>query len=90
VTDFDDPYVYPGTTILRNRLNIRDSDLLDRIERRLVVQRLREGVPAGSLDLAHLRMIHRHLFHDVYEWAVSCVPSSSAVQAISFNFANIF
>jgi cell filamentation protein len=69
VSDTDDPYVYPGTTVLRNRLGIADSRTLDRVERRLVVQRIREGVPGGDFDLAHLCAIHRHLLQDVYEWA---------------------
>jgi cell filamentation protein len=69
VTVSDDPYVYPGTSILRNRFGIRDPEALNRIERRLVVQRIREGIPAGSFDLAHLCAIHRHLFQDIYDWA---------------------
>ncbi len=64
-----DPYVYPGTHVLRNRLGITDARKLDRIERRLVGDRIAEGVPLGSFDLAHLRAIHRHLFQDVYDWA---------------------
>ena len=65
----DDPYVYPGTSILRNKLNIRSAVSLDRVERRLVVVRIEEDVPPGKFDLAHLRAIHRHLFQDVYDWA---------------------
>ena len=65
----EDAYVYPGTSILRNLLGIADSERLDRVERRLVVQRTRRGVPSGAFDLAHLRAIHRHLFQDIYEWA---------------------
>ena len=64
-----DPYLLPGSSVLRNRLDIADIDMLDRIERRLVVQRSREGVPSGRFDLTHLRAIHRHLFQDVYVWA---------------------
>jgi cell filamentation protein len=70
VTDDDrDPYVYPGTATLRNRFGIIEPEILNRVERRLVVQRIREGVPAGSFDLGHLRAIHRHLFQDIYDWA---------------------
>jgi cell filamentation protein len=69
VIESGDPYVYPGTTILRNRLGITESRALDRVERRLVVQRTREGVPVGSFDLIHLRAIHHHLFQDIYDWA---------------------
>lgn len=65
----DDPYVYPGTQILRNRLAIREPEQLERVERRLVTQRAREGVPEGDFDLGHLRAIHRHLFQDIYDWA---------------------
>lgn len=65
----DDPYVYAGTSILRNRLGIRDSHELDRIERQLVRERILEGVPQGNFDLRHLKAIHFHLFQDVYEWA---------------------
>jgi cell filamentation protein len=57
----DDPYVYPGTTILRNKLGIIDSDELERAERLLSTQR----VPAGDFDLPHLGAIHRHLFSGV-------------------------
>ena len=64
-----DPYVYPGTKTLRNRIGIKDQRKLDRAERRIVLDRIAEGVPRGSFDLAHLRSIHRHLFQDIYDWA---------------------
>lgn len=65
----DDPYTYPGTTVLRNKLGIADTEELDRFERAFVVQRAREGIPTGAFDLTHLCAIHRHLFQDVYDWA---------------------
>lgn len=65
----DDPYLYPDSDVLRNRPGIRDPAQLEVLERRLVVQRLREGAPTGHFDLAHLRAIHHHLFQDIYEWA---------------------
>jgi cell filamentation protein len=64
-----DPYVYPGTTILRNKLGIRDADRLDYVERRLATERATQGIPTGNFDLKHLRAIHRHLFQDIYDWA---------------------
>ena len=64
-----DPYVYPDSVVLRNRFNIRDPDGLAYRERAFVTQRIREGVPSGAFDLAHLCAIHRHLFQDVYDWA---------------------
>ncbi len=69
-------YRYPGSTVLRNRLDIRQKEALDYAERMLVRQRLEEGCPLGDFDLAHLRTIHRHCFQDVYHWAgeVRLVP----------------
>lgn len=64
-----DPYLFPDIRVLRNKLNIRDTDQLDRAERLLVTQRISEGAPPGNFDLAHLQRIHRHLFQDVYDWA---------------------
>jgi cell filamentation protein len=69
VTGAEDPYVYPGTTILRNRFGIVGHARLQIIERRLVSDRISEGVPAGRFDLLHLQAIHRHLFQDLYDWA---------------------
>ena len=64
-----DPYLYPGTTVLRNRLGITDERKLDRFERRVVGDEIAEGAPVGSFDLSHLCAIHRHLFQDIYDWA---------------------
>lgn len=69
IGDAADPYLYPGTTVLRNKLGLRDAAVLDRAERNLVRLRHREGVPRGAFDLEHLRAIHRHLFQDLYDWA---------------------
>jgi cell filamentation protein len=65
----DDPYVYPGTTILRNKLGIRDGAELNRVERLLARQRASEGIPTGDFGLGHLQAIHRHLFSSLYDWA---------------------
>jgi len=35
----DDPYCYPGSTVLRNKLGLTDPEQLAKVERRLVVQR---------------------------------------------------
>lgn len=64
-----DPYLFPDVPVLRNKLGLKDADKLDRKERLLVTQRIMEGAPGGTFDLAHLQRIHRHLFQDVYDWA---------------------
>jgi cell filamentation protein len=69
VSESGDPYVYPGTTTLRNRLGLTDAADLDRIERLYVADRATQSIPRGAFDLTHLRAIHRHLFQDIYDWA---------------------
>jgi cell filamentation protein len=66
---FDDPYLYPGTSVLCNLLDIRDAKVLESYE--VEISRLRswEPLPAGSFDPAHYCAVHHHLFQDVYEWA---------------------
>ncbi|KRB80629.1 adenosine monophosphate-protein transferase [Sphingomonas sp. Root710] len=65
----DDPYCYPGTTVLRNRFDIRDEQVLEDLESELTTARADEPLPEGVLDETHFRAIHFHLFQDLYEWA---------------------
>lgn len=65
----DDPLCYPGTTVLRNLLDITDPEELDEAELGLFLIRAEEALPAGKLDVAHYLNLHRHLFQDVYAWA---------------------
>lgn len=66
---FDDPYAYPGTTVLKNILDLRDPDTLQAFEVEISTLRAEEPLPEGSFDAAHYCAVHRHLFQDVYEWA---------------------
>ena len=67
-----DPYCYPNTNILKNKLDIRDDELLSEAERRLSnireEQLLRSQI-LGKFDLKHLQDIHHYLFQDLYDWA---------------------
>lgn len=65
-----DTYCYPGTRILRNRLDIVDAGRLSDAERDL------SAIAAGRIefqpapyDLAYWQGLHRQLFEDVYAWA---------------------
>ena len=65
-----DPYCYPGTHILRNKLNIRCEAELDQAERELsdiAASQIEFCLP--PYDLTYLRQIHRRLFCDLYDWA---------------------
>ncbi len=67
-----DPYVYPGTDVLRNRRNLRDPGQLSEFEALMTARRAAElqvRPSQGTFDGPHVQMIHRHLFQDVYEWA---------------------
>jgi len=66
---FDDPYAYPGTSVLRNRLDIRNPGILEAFEVEISTLRAEEPLPHGTFDPAHYCGIHHHLFQDVYEWA---------------------
>ena len=66
----NDPYTYPGTDILRNRLGITDEKILAEAERRLTQAR---GAEAARLSFPATadgyRALHKHLFQDLYDWA---------------------
>lgn len=67
-----DPYCYPGTSILRNVPEIQDASLLQRFETEITQwqQIALELEPVrGGFDLPHLCEIHRRLFQSVYSWA---------------------
>jgi cell filamentation protein len=83
----EDPYLYPGTSVLRNLLGIRDADRLDAAERKLVINRTQEGPPSGNLDAGHLRAIHRHLFQDIFDWAGEFRTVEIAKEGSQFQFA---
>jgi cell filamentation protein len=70
--DAVDDYVYPGTTVLRNKADIQDQAALDAFEADATAVRMLELLDqpiAGRFDFEHLCAIHRHLFQDVYAWA---------------------
>jgi cell filamentation protein len=64
-----DPYCYKGTSVLRNRLGLRDQEALDAFEAEATAQRFSEPLPIGRFGVAHYRAVHRHLFGDVFPWA---------------------
>jgi cell filamentation protein len=64
-----DPYCYPATSVLINKLGIRDQARLEAFELEASSERANQPLPPGRLSYAHYRAIHRHLFQDVYAWA---------------------
>ena len=67
-----DPYVYPGTNVLKNLRDLRDLESLASFEGNATAWRaaqLLEKPQRRTFDVSHLKSIHRYLFQDVYPWA---------------------
>ena len=65
----DDPYLYPGTDVLRNKENIRKKDELEALERLHSADRLLTLPHNLPITASGYREIHRYIFQDVYDWA---------------------
>ena len=67
-----DPYLYPHTDILKNRANIRDREILEKLEGDLTASRLADlasNISVSRFDFAELCMVHNYIFQDIYDWA---------------------
>lgn len=67
-----DPYCYPGTSVLINKFGVRDQDTLDLHEQLTTKKALRDlakNPVKGNFDTEHLMEVHRRIFADVYPWA---------------------
>src|ERR1700690_2097168 len=65
----DDPYVYPGTDVLKNKAKLRDAEGLRAYERLASADSLLTLPDDIPLTPDGYRAIHRYLFQDVYDWA---------------------
>ncbi|MDR1523167.1 MAG: Fic family protein [Endomicrobium sp.] len=69
---WDSRYCYTGTFILKNKLDIRNKEDLEKLEREittLAIAEIRVNPVRGKFDFAHLCSIHRAIFRDIYDWA---------------------
>ena len=69
-----DPYCYPGSHVLRNKLGLTNADELAEAERSISMLRLAQMDKNGdcfprTFDAQHLQAIHRFAFSDLFEWA---------------------
>lgn len=67
-----DPYLDPGSGVLRNRLGISDPERLHEADAALTFAALADlgtRTLPGSYDLGHLCAFHQEIFGDVYPWA---------------------
>ena len=65
-------YCYPGTNLLKNKLDIHDSNKLFKVEKQIVLAKLyilRQNKMIGNFDMQHIQNIHKFLFEDIYDFA---------------------
>lgn len=65
-------YTYPGTQVLRNKLNITSNDKLDMYQKKIVSLKLVaiDKFDFGNkFDANRLKSINRYLFDDIYDFA---------------------
>lgn len=68
----DSIYCYPDSYILRNKLNIKEQEMLVEAERSITSLRileLKENPPKGTMNFDYLRKLHKNVFGDIYSWA---------------------
>jgi cell filamentation protein len=67
----NDPYLYEGSSVLRNLLNIQDEKELDIAEAELSQANMMLLYEQGFDDFSTqgIKTIHKVLFEDVYDWA---------------------
>ncbi|MGD1833172.1 MAG: Fic/DOC family protein [Sphaerochaetaceae bacterium] len=64
--------LYAGSEVFINYLGLRDQQLLDEIETQIVSVRMAEllkGDFEGPFDFDYLKVVHHHLFSDLYPFA---------------------
>lgn len=67
-----DPYLYPGSQTLKNKLSLRDPEALERAQDEraaFAYAKLQNNLPQPPFTFDTLKDIHHRLFSSVYEWA---------------------
>ena len=93
-----DIYLYEGSNVLKNLLNIRKQDELDEAEADYVSFRLKDIAKnplQGHYDYNHLLLMHRFIFQDLYEWAgqqrkVNIFKEEAVLGGLSIDYSDVF
>ena len=93
-----DPYFYPDTEILKNRLGIMDDAGLKTAEADYVSLRLAELARDDSVrifDFDCLCRMHYRIFQDIFEWAgkpriINIEKAENALNGISIEYSDVF
>lgn len=81
-----DPYVYPGTNILKNKFDIQDKKELENLERRISNKNAVHILKTDNsfkCSLSYLQQIHKKLFQEIYPWA-------GEIRTVNIGKGNIF
>ena len=65
-------YCYQGTNVLRNKLNIKNNDILKKAEEEITLikqMELLKNPIKGNFSKSHLMNIHKFIFEDIYSFA---------------------
>lgn len=90
-----DPYVYSGTNVLINTLNIKDPIQLEFVEKEIITVRLKDIARGlltdGSYDINHYKQFHSYIFGDIYPWAgefrtINIVKNEIALNGLPLEF----
>ncbi len=66
----NDCYCYTNTSILKNKLDIQDVNTLEAAERDITAFSVRKiGFRHPPYDLEYMKLLHKNLFSDLYDWA---------------------
>lgn len=93
-----DPYFYPDTEVLKNRLGIMDDAELRKAEADYVSLNLAELARDDTVrvfDFASLCQMHYRIFRDIYEWAgkpriINIEKAEEALNGISVEYSDVF
>lgn len=66
---FEDPNCYKGTFVLKNKLNIKDQNILNNFEIEIVYEKSNDLEWLKKFDLTNYRKLHKHFFGEIYSWA---------------------
>ena len=93
-----DPYLYEGSDVLKNKLDIRNQDLLEGAEADYVSLRLKDialNPLKGDYHTPHFLKMHEVVFQDLYEWAgsirtISIYKEEDVLGGMSIEYADPF
>lgn len=70
--EYDQKYCYANSRVLKNKLNILDSECLEEYERKIcavIHTELNDKPPKGEMNFNYLLKLHKRMFSEIYTWA---------------------